>query len=300
MTVPCPICLEERKAIPLSGDSIHVNCARCGDFKISRTAITCIKNNTPSERQRAIASSIIREGWQNMRITSEDLEALFSAKDIPILEKADRLLQAYESGSSHVGARIPHSVSSKMIADCWAKDADEVLGLRALLCELCRTGEDAKGIYIAAEGWRRLDELRVPNQSSGQGFVAMWFDSSMDRIYEDCLAPAISLAGYSPLRVDQYEHAGKIDDEIIRQIRRSRFLVADATGHRGGVYYEAGFAYGLGLKVFWTCRNDYFKDLHFDIRQYNCIMWFPDKLDDFKTTLAKRIEAELGQGPFAR
>ena len=45
----------------------------------------------------------------------------------------------------------------------------------------------------------------------------------------------------------------KIDDEIIGEIRRSRFLVADFThgdkGARGSVYYEAGFAYGLGLPV---------------------------------------------------
>jgi nucleoside 2-deoxyribosyltransferase len=62
------------------------------------------------------------------------------------------------------------------------------------------------------------------------------------------------------------EHINKIGDEIISQIRRSKFLIADFTGHRGGVYFEAGLAMGLGLPVFWTCRRDDLDKLHFDIR----------------------------------
>ena len=37
-----------------------------------------------------------------------------------------------------------------------------------------------------------------------------------------------------------HEHINRIGDEIISQIRRSKFLIADFTGHRGGVYFEAG------------------------------------------------------------
>src|SRR5712672_2679134 len=37
----------------------------------------------------------------------------------------------------------------------------------------------------------------------------------------------------------------RFGDEIISQIRRSKFLIADFTGRRGGVYFEAGLAMGL-------------------------------------------------------
>ena len=82
-----------------------------------------------------------------------------------------------------------------------------------------------------------------------------------------------------PVRIDQQEHNNKIDDEIIAEIRRSRFVVADFTqgekGARGGVYYEAGFAQGLGIEVIFTCRKDVLdnNDIHFDTRQYNHIGW---------------------------
>lgn len=138
---------------------------------------------------------------------------------------------------------------------------------------------------------------QTPNNSI-QGFVAMWFNDKVNHVYSDCFAPAIRAAGYEPHRVDEREHIGKIDDEIILQIRRSRFVVADATGTRGGVYYEAGFAHGMGIPVFWTCREDH--GLHFDVRQYNCIFWKSDQLSEFRKALAARIEAVLGQGPHAK
>ena len=123
----------------------------------------------------------------------------------------------------------------------------------------------------------------------------MWFHEDLVPAYENGFAPAIRAAGYQPMIINKKEHSNKIDDEIVAEIRRSAFLVADFTGHRGGVYFEAGYAMGRGLPVFWTCRKDHFKDLHFDIRQYNCIDW--KGLDDLKPRLQQRIEAQLGRGP---
>ena len=123
----------------------------------------------------------------------------------------------------------------------------------------------------------------------------MWFDGSMQKPFEDGIRLAIIDAGYTPLRIDQKEHANKIDDEIIAEIRKSKFLVADLTGNRGGVYYEAGFAYGLGLTVIYCCREDALKDVHFDIRQFNTIVW--SEPSELRTALKTRIEAILGHGP---
>lgn len=112
----------------------------------------------------------------------------------------------------------------------------------------------------------------------------------------------MSGAGYQPLRIDKKEHVNRIDDEIFADIRRSRFVIADFThgdsGVRGGVYFEAGFAQGLGLPVIWTCRKDMLSEdkLHFDIRQYNFLEWTDENLEDFKDRLQKRIEAILGRG----
>jgi nucleoside 2-deoxyribosyltransferase len=51
-------------------------------------------------------------------------------------------------------------------------------------------------------------------------------------------------------------------------------VIADVTFASTGVYFEAGYALGLGRPVIWTCRSDRkAQDMHFDTRQYNHILW---------------------------
>ena len=151
---------------------------------------------------------------------------------------------------------------------------------------------------VTVSGHSQIAE-REANTDSSQVFVAMWFDDSLSGAYAQGIKPGIKKAGYRPIRIDQKPDVQKIDDEIIAEIRRSRFLVADFTqgedGARGGVYFEAGFAYGLGIPVIHTCRKDMVDNLAFDTRQHNHILWeTPEELRD---ALTKRIGALIGDGP---
>jgi nucleoside 2-deoxyribosyltransferase len=123
----------------------------------------------------------------------------------------------------------------------------------------------------------------------------MWFSDEMKPAYNQGFEPGIRSAGFQPMLIRNKEHSNKIDDEIIAEIRRSAFLVTDFTGHRQNVYFETGFAIGLGLQVIWTCRKDHIGELHFDIRQYNCIDW--ESETELAQRLQHRIEAMFGQGP---
>jgi len=159
-------------------------------------------------------------------------------------------------------------------------------------------------IIINILGYNRLEELRAVQARSEQAFVAMWFDDSMNEAWGKGFKPGIEDAGYKPLRIDFKQHNNKIDDEIIAEIRRSRFLVADFTSKpkeaRGGVYYEAGFAHGLNIPVIFTCRKDILdsEDIHFDTRQFNHIEWQEEKLEDLREKLKNRIAATIGDGPY--
>ena len=153
---------------------------------------------------------------------------------------------------------------------------------------------------VTVEGYSRIEETQV-NADLSQAFVAMWFDDSMDEAYNRGIKPAIEGSGYKPFKINEKADVDKIDDEIIGEIRRSRFIVADFThgakGARGGVYYEAGFAYGLGLPVIRSCRKDIIdnNELHFDVRQHYHVFWeTPDQLRD---GLEQRIRALIGEGP---
>jgi CheY-like chemotaxis protein len=135
----------------------------------------------------------------------------------------------------------------------------------------------------------------IPSRS-GQAFVAMSYAGYLKAAFDTGIEPAVRSAGYSSMIIRKKEHANKIDDEIIAEIRKSTFLIADLTCHRGGVYYEAGVAMGLGVPVIWTCHIDDFGSTHFDVRQFNCICWTtPDQL---ARQLEKRILQVNGRGPF--
>ncbi len=119
----------------------------------------------------------------------------------------------------------------------------------------------------------------------------MWFHEVMDAVYTQGLRPAIADAGYDPLRIDQKKHNDKIDDEIVAEIRRSGLLVADFTGDRGGVYYEAGLAVGLGIPVIRTCRKDHLPQLHLDTRQFLHLVW--ETPEELYTLLFDHIRATV-------
>ena len=117
-------------------------------------------------------------------------------------------------------------------------------------------------------------------------------------MWTDAIEPGVRAAGYEPIRIDKKDHNNRIDEEIEAAIRRARFLVADFTGQRAGVYYEAGLAKGQFKQVVWLCREDHLGDVHFDTRQYNFLKWTPEKLNELRSNLQNRIEATLGRGPF--
>jgi hypothetical protein len=130
-----------------------------------------------------------------------------------------------------------------------------------------------------------------------QGFVAMSFDPGLQEVWTNGFSPAIRAAGFRPVRLDNKDYVGGITDEIMTEIRRSRFVVADYTGQRHNVYFEAGFALGLGLTVIPTCRADENDKLQFDIRHLNTLEWkSPDELAE---GLNRRIRAVIGAGPDA-
>ena len=178
----------------------------------------------------------------------------------------------------------------------------------------CRYPDDLDELrqYAAVQGWlghhngitlstRIYVEEQLRDLGTGRkGFVAMWFDDSMDGVYEEGIKPALEAAGYEAMLIKNKEYLGDVTDEIVAEIRKSKFVVADFTtsreeGARGGVYFEAGFARGLGIPVIHTCRQDRMKAVHFDTNHFNHLTWKTP--EDLRTDLQHRIEATLGRGP---
>lgn len=312
MSFPCMICKTPAlEAKPPAGDVLFISCPRCGRFEITGSAASVLQSANWPSTQVANASGWLRER-PDTRLSSRDVEFLAGLRSPTVEERAMKVLR--ELGRSTTIGK-PFTIKfgggteqCEWLAISWSASPSEVswLFVRHLLAAGYIDGsapKDASMLIngsVTPEGHRLLSRLDGQGGNGTIGFCAMWFDPTVLNAWSDAICPSIDGAGYMPQRIDKHEHNNKIDDEIVAMIRKSRFVVADFTGHRGGVYFEAGFAMGLGIPVIWTVRHDHLFNAHFDTRQYAHIVWKADELTDFRNKLQSRIEATIGVGPFRR
>ena len=260
-------------------------------------------------------------------ITEEMITKAENKPNLSVVERADRLLQYFEQQAPQMGKNILNSYQLSLegqisslggkMENEWCAHSESIdISEFYALCEFlekkdwlkCQenSGDHYVPIKITPEGYIHLEELKNVNADSSQVFVAMWFGSKeedkkyTEKVFKEGIEPAINAAGYDPLSINKKEHNNNIVDEIIAEIRRSRCVVADFTHvadliHkdketvRGSVYFEAGFAQGLGIDVIFTCKKGI--DPHFDIQQRNFIFW--KDTDELKEKLLQRIRGTL-------
>jgi hypothetical protein len=143
---------------------------------------------------------------------------------------------------------------------------------------------------LTVGGWEEI--APASGSVAGTCFVAMSFDPILNPAFDEGIIPSVEHdCGFRVVRVDRIHHNDAITDRILSGIRSAQFVVADFTLQRQGVYYEAGFAQGLGRPVVWTCRRDDSANLHFDTRQFNHVLW-TDPVD-LRRQLTDRIRATI-------
>ncbi len=173
-----------------------------------------------------------------------------------VLEKLDLTLVAIDAKTPEPGQRSQFTPQNDYPL-VYARSGNEAAFYIRQLAGLGYIQQETGIAMVLAPGFKRLMEMQKSGRTSAFVFVAMWFAEQMNDIYDNAIEPAIRNAGYEPIRVDRTEHVNRIDDEIIGRIKASRFIVADFTGHRQGVYFEAGMMLGLGRTVIWMCKDEY-------------------------------------------
>ena len=93
--------------------------------------------------------------------------------------------------------------------------------------------------------------------------------------------------------MNQEEHNDGVMDKVIAMMVDSRFVIAELTHQKNGVYYEAGYAKGLGLPVIHIVSKEDKDKCHFDITHLNLIIWKDFK--DLEEKLRNRIKGTLGE-----
>jgi nucleoside 2-deoxyribosyltransferase len=295
----CFLCQsQETQILPKIDLTTRVRCPVCGYYAISDLLV--VANSIP-DGQSYLLSALTRQAnalGNCLTLTTTNIsELIASAPNFATpLENLNRALLLIKQRQIRADEYVVFNLNTDYPL-FFARDRNEVdyflnvLAKQGLIEPPFTTLISEGGARLTPMGWQRAIELQKTMRESDQAFVAMSFTPEMTDAWQNGFKPALESAGFHPYRVDQEEHNEKIDDRIITEIRRSGLLVADFTGHRNGVYFEAGFAMGLGIPVIWTCRQTDIATAHFDTRQYNHVVW--ENPEEIKIKLALRIAATL-------
>ena len=151
-------------------------------------------------------------------------------------------------------------------------------------------GDDLIDIRLTYDGLYKVIELNESGDQSIRCFIAMSFSKDITDTRET-IKSAIKESGFKPILIDEIhiDTEVTINDALIAEIKKCKFLVADFTQHKHGVYFEAGFALGLKRPVIYLCHKDDFSNSHFDTNHYPHIIY--TDLNELKEKLKTKIEA---------
>lgn len=99
-----------------------------------------------------------------------------------------------------------------------------------------------------------------------------------ERVWKRAVRPAISDAGYTPMRADDmYGH--DVMEDIWNMILKSEVVIADITNRNANVFYELGIAHALGKRVILMTQS--VGDIPFDLNRYRHVI-YEDNVDGFE------------------
>jgi hypothetical protein len=137
---------------------------------------------------------------------------------------------------------------------------------------------------------RQATGIRVEFEvQSGYAFVVMPMDKNNHQLIDvlEAIKGGAKECGITAERIDDDERNERVTDRILEAIRKSEFVIVDLTNERPNVFFEAGYAQGVGKIPIYVAREG--TPLHFDIQDYPVIMF--RNMKELRERLAKRLVA---------
>lgn len=300
----CPFCQQDpaEKREIASKDVYVVTCRNCGNYKVTeefcRWSSTedldliirradAIDKYPIGHIQGAIHEHNLREmtpfiGWDSTTETEfMSIEELMQSVQVPRnpSQKIDKLLDNLDRCSnSKVGKYL--GINLEMGGKwCYASDRAEFLFIISAAkekkyfseAEFSKTN-DKYSLVLSLKAWDRIEETKKINQKSKQGFIACWFTDPPNP-NNQAIIEGIKIADYEPMILQGRHFPETVISKALGEIKKSRFVIVDLTGERKSVFFEAGYALGIGLDVIFVVEKEYWDtnktSLEFYVKNYN-------------------------------
>ena len=274
----------------------EIVCENCGKFLLTQRADEILTNtqldtrrkiarflyDTRNETDRLLTSETPPTDHRHGRIISLDSAENMYEDDGSPLDKYENTIRRVAAQAQTFGHKFSFAEDRWLVPTM--DDEEAVTILRALRREGYLSGypdiDSIESFFLTTQGLKYAAELGSQAKAEAKSvFVAASFSAELDPA-RNTICETIKELGYKPRIVNREPHNDLIDLKIYELIRESRFVVADLTWNRQSVYYEVGFAHGLGLEVVLTCRSDHLEDdkddfrrVHFDLSHRNILVW---------------------------
>ena len=289
-SIQCPICKMDACEEKSYSDYSEYICKKCGKFSMSRLVACRLEKRADIEKvSHWISEQNILLG-ENPEITEKKVQSILQQRDKTIKEKFDSVIKFI-----YKLKKIESLHDLNLFNHCYIANLEELNVIRKKMDDNKYFVHYGDYFTLSYDGIEYAEQLDAPNQNSKKIFMAFWFDEAkeLQNIFDNVVKPAIDNGGFLAERVSSSTTnlENKISDEIIGMIKSSRAVIADCTGNRTAVYYEAGFARGMRIPVIWTCRTGDFENICFDVSHDPFILW--DDPVDLANKIVKRLKANL-------
>ncbi|MDO8588534.1 MAG: hypothetical protein Q7T82_16020 [Armatimonadota bacterium] len=297
----CHIChnTEANEEIDHHGKGTRrVYCDTCGTYLMTRRVFQFLSNylpedmrkvarwlyNTRDEGERFLSNEplSLEDAWKGKALDLKNAGNLYM-DDGAALEKYESAISRIAAATRKFGQRFTLRDDRWLVPTIDDQEADSVVQL--LVSEGYLAGAKGSAIkdpftfFLMPKGLTYVENLsRKARIRGNRVFVAACFHDDLKPVVKT-IRDVVSGLGYNP-KVVTDPHTNLIDLEIYERIRESRFIVADLTCNRQSVYYEVGFAHGLGIDVVLACQHDHFEDksddskwVHFDLNHRSVLVW---------------------------
>lgn len=243
--------------------------------------------------------------FENGRINNEIIEKTIKEAQIPRSpkEKLDNLLLFIHSKQEYEGAKIKplrNESKKELPHKLYFKNFDEYnfyinsLKEQKLIAYTQKeyVTPDGEELELTFKGLEYIIKLQEDGSQSKNCFIAMSFNNTKQITdIRSGIKEAVRKCDFNPILIDEVhiDSDVTINDAIISQIKKSKFLIADFSEQKHGVYFEAGYALGQKKPVIYTCHKDYFKNSHFDTNHYPHIIY--KDTEHLKEQLINKIQA---------
>jgi hypothetical protein len=139
----------------------------------------------------------------------------------------------------------------------------------------------------------KLEQGRINRLALNHLFIAMPYAKEFNNAYYFGIKYPVEQRGRKCERVDQDAFTGDIVERLRRRIATCELIIADITGNNPNVFYEIGYAEGIGKPVILISQE---QETPFDLKTRRQIRYDPQDIFSLAVKLGEQLDALLAQG----